>query len=131
MANKTNMRTITRTQFKYNKKSFLLNTIILQVPFFYLSLVCVLMKISSYTPVWSFKFLFLFSLCVLLMLLYALIWIQILKHFPILVAYSNKALGSLWTLIWAAVFFNESVKIVNIVGLLIIIYGISRICQDE
>ena len=114
-------------QFKYNKNAFVQNTIILQLPFFYLSLVCVLMKMSSYTPVLSVKFLFLFSICVLLMVLYAFIWQQVLKYFPLLVAYSNKAIGSMWTLIWAMVFFDENVSIANIIGLIIITYGISLI----
>ena len=40
------------------------------------------------------------------------------------IAYSNKAVGLLWTLVWAAALFGEKVTLVNVVGLVMICIGV-------
>lgn len=63
--------------------------------------------------------------CVFLALaVYAFFWQKILKKVDLSIAYSNKAVGLLWTLVWAAVLFGEKTTAVNVIGLLMICAGV-------
>ncbi len=55
---------------------------------------------------------------------YAFFWQKILKKVDLSIAYSNKAVGLLWTLVWAAALFGEKVTLVNVVGLVMICIGV-------
>lgn len=39
------------------------------------------------------------------------------------VAYANKAMGLLWSIIWAILIFNDTITIKNIIGVIIVIIG--------
>jgi drug/metabolite transporter (DMT)-like permease len=54
-----------------------------------------------------------------------------LKKFSLFVAYSSKGIVILWGLIWAVLFFQEKIKINNIIGAVIIIIGIVLVSKNE
>lgn len=62
---------------------------------------------------------------------YAFFWQKILKKVDLSIAYANKAVGLLWTLVWAALLFGETVTIKNIVGLLVICIGVMMVTENE
>ena len=55
---------------------------------------------------------------------YAFFWQKVLKHVDLSIAYSNKAAGLLWTLLWAPKMFGEQITVKNVLGLLIICAGV-------
>lgn len=63
--------------------------------------------------------------------LYAFFWQKILKKVDLSVAYANKAVGLLWTLVWAAMLFEETVTIRNGIGLLVICGGVMMVTENE
>ncbi|MGI6152732.1 MAG: EamA family transporter [Christensenellaceae bacterium] len=71
-------------------------------------------------------------LIVLAMLfVYAILWQQVLKRFPLAKAYPNKGVTVIWALIWAVIFFGETITIENVIGSAIIILGIAVISRDD
>ena len=54
---------------------------------------------------------------------YAIIWQQLLKKFDVSIAYANKAMGLLWSIVWAILIFNETITIKNVIGVVIVIIG--------
>lgn len=55
--------------------------------------------------------------------IYALLWQQIIKRFDLSVAYANRSIALLWSMIWAVMLFHEKITILNMVGVMIVIAG--------
>lgn len=55
--------------------------------------------------------------------LYALLWQQVIKRFDLSVAYANRSMTLLWSLVWAVVFFHEGIQIQNVIGVVIAVTG--------
>ena len=62
---------------------------------------------------------------------YAIIWQQIIKRFPLSIAYVNRATTVFWSLLWAFLIFNERITWKNILGIVIIFTGIMVVNSDE
>jgi len=60
----------------------------------------------------------------LLLAVYALIWQQVLKKLSLTVAMSCKGIVVILSLVWAVLFFGETVNLNHILGSLIIVFGI-------
>ncbi|WP_051226345.1 hypothetical protein [Butyrivibrio sp. MC2013] len=54
---------------------------------------------------------------------YAIFWQQLLPRFQLSVAYANKAVMLLWSLLWSYLLFGESVTRGKAVGVLLVIAG--------
>ena len=79
----------------------------------------------------SFKTLIMLGGLVFILALYAVVWQQVIKNIDLSVAYSNKGISILWSLIWSVLLFNEKLQFKNIVGALIITIGIMVINYDK
>ena len=55
--------------------------------------------------------------------LYAIFWQQIIKRVDLSVAYANRSIAILWSMIWAALIFGEHISVQNIIGVLLVIAG--------
>ena len=62
---------------------------------------------------------------------YAVLWQQIIKKFDISVAYANRAVSIFWALIWAVLFFKETITWNNVLGVVIVFVGILVVNSDE
>lgn len=80
-------------------------------------------KASNY-PFMSLEFKYYYILQLLLFVVYAVVWQQLIKHFSLSMAYLNKSFGIIWTAIIAVLIFNETITITNILGAIIIGSGI-------
>lgn len=76
-------------------------------------------------------FLLFFGLEFILLGIYALLWQQIIKKFELSVAYANRAMAILWSMIWAVLFFHDRITIRNIVGVAIVLVGIVLVNTDK
>ncbi len=61
---------------------------------------------------------------------YALLWQQGLKRFDLHVAYANRSLATIWSMVWAALIFQERITVPNIIGTAIIITGAMLVNTD-
>ena len=71
----------------------------------------------------SWPFILLYGWEVAILGIYALLWQQIIKRMDLSIAYANRAVALLWSMLWAVLFFNEGVSIQNIAGVLIVVAG--------
>ena len=106
-----------------NKKTKVRDIFILQLVIAIYTLSTVFAKFASEQEFLSFKFIMFYCIEMLILGLYAIIWQQLIKKFDISVAYANKAMGLLWSIIWAILIFNDTITIKNIIGVIIVIVG--------
>lgn len=98
--------------------------LLLQVLMFIYSVGGVFSKLAAGYSFLSLPF-FLCYVCMLtILVIYAVAWQQIIKDFPISVAYANKAVTTIWASIWGIVFFHEKVSFWQVIGIIIIIGGV-------
>ena len=62
---------------------------------------------------------------------YAIVWQQLIKKFEISVAYANKAMGLLWSIVWAILIFKDTVTIKNVIGVIIVIIGTMIVNSED
>lgn len=113
------------------KEGKLKSVLILQAVIVIYSLSTVAAKFASGYEFLSLPFIGLYGLEILFLGVYALLWQQMIKRFELSVAYVNRATTLLWALVWAVLFFKETVSIKNIIGIMIILAGIIVVNQDE
>ena len=65
-----------------------------------------------------------------IMFVYAIIWQQLLKKYPLNIAYANKGTLPLITMVWGVTLFNETITLLMIVGAIIVILGIGLVVSD-
>lgn len=105
------------------KKTKLKEIFILQIVIAIYTLSTVFAKFASGQEFMSFKFILYYGLEMLILAVYAVVWQQLIKKFDISVAYANKAMGLLWSIVWAILIFNETITIKNVIGVVIVIIG--------
>ena len=88
-------------------------------------------KFTSYEELFSFKFVMLYGLEVIILGIYAVLWQQVISRMELSVAYSNKSVTLIWSLIWGTIIFKENFTISNIIGIIVVIIGIMLINSDS
>lgn len=112
---------------KIDKKTFLL----MQVSALVFSLSNVFSKFASFEPLLSLKFVVLYAGSLLVLVVYAVMWQNILAKVPLITAYSNRLLSMVWGVIWGVVIFNESISLKTIIGTAVILYGLYIVVRAD
>lgn len=113
--------------YKKKWKDYLLLHFIL---FFYsLSSVCA--KFASNESFGSKKFIIFYGVSLGILFIYAIVWQQLLKKFPLTTAYSNKAITIIWGLFWGYFIFNENLSLKKVIGAFIVIIGIFILSSEK
>ena len=63
--------------------------------------------------------------------IYAIAWQQVIKKFSLSTAYANKSIYLLWSQIWAVIIFHEQLSPQNILGILIVLFGVWTVQRYE
>ena len=113
------------------RKARLTNYLYLHLMFLFFSVISITIKTASQYSLFSLKFLSLYLIIVFMYLLYAFLWQKILKKFSLVIAYSNRGVIIIWTLVWAVLFFQEKITLANIIGSFIVIFGIVMVANDD
>ena len=79
----------------------------------------------------SLPFIFFIGMELFILGCYAIVWQQIIKRFPLSVAYVNRATAIFWSTLWAFLIFGERITWKNILGVVIIFAGIMVVNSDE
>lgn len=69
------------------------------------------------------KVILFFGLDLLFLGIYAICWQQMIKVFPLSVAYANRAMALLWSALWAKVVFGEQIQIKQMIAIGLVIAG--------
>lgn len=111
-----------------SKKS---NFILLYGVFLVYSLAGVFSKLASQKNFLSLEFIILYGGSIGILLIYAVLWQNILKKFPLNVAYCNKAVVVIYGQMWGALLFKETITLTKLLGIMIIILGIYVIVNEQ
>ncbi len=80
-------------------------------------------KYASGHPFLSLGFILIYGAEILILGIYAILWQQIIKRFDLSVAYANRSIALLWSMLWAVILFGEKVTIQNLIGAAVVIAG--------
>lgn len=76
-------------------------------------------------------FLLCFGLEFVLLGIYAILWQQMIKRFELSVAYANRAMAIVWSMLWAVLFFHDAITLYNLAGVALVIAGIILVNTDK
>ena len=106
------------------KKVFRLrNVLILQAVIVIYTLSSVMAKLASGEEPFSVPFLLFYLAELVILGVYAVLWQQMIKKFELSVAYTNRAMALLWSMLWAVVLFHDRVTVKNVAGVALVIVG--------
>lgn len=108
---------------KMKKKVTMKDLLFLQAIVVIYTLSGVAAKMASGSSFLSLSFIGFYGLEICILGVYAILWQQVIKRIDLSIAYANRAIAMLWSMVWAVVFFRESITIQNIIGVLIVISG--------
>ncbi len=66
-----------------------------------------------------------------ILVVYALLWQQVLKHLPLTTAYANKAVTIIWGILWGMLIFGESLSIFMIIGAALVFVGVLLVVTSD
>ena len=95
------------------------------------SLSGVFSKKAALSEPFSLPFILWYGLVLVSMLLYAILWQQVLKRMDLTTAYANKPVGLIWGMIWGVLLFNEVITWRMILGAAIIFAGIFLVVKSD
>ena len=95
------------------------------------SLSSVLSKLAAAQPFLSFQFCLCYGGMFVILVPYALGWQQILKRLPLTVAFANKAVTLVWSMVFGALLFHEQIRLNQVIGCTLAVLGVVLFVQPE
>ena len=80
-------------------------------------------KKAARAPFMSMNFILFYGGMLMVLVIYAVLWQQVIKHLPVTTAFANKAVAVVWGIVLGRIFFQEQVSRRQIVAAAIIIAG--------
>ena len=90
--------------------------------FFSLGGIC--SKMAAGAPVWSLPFLLYYGAVLMILFVYAIAWQRLIAVVPLSTAFAHRAVTVIWGVIWGMILFGETVRLDQLVGVLLIALGI-------
>lgn len=112
---------------KTNKKVF----VALHLLLLFYSLSSVLSKLAAGLPFMSIKWCICYAGMIGILGVYAVGWQQILKRLPLTVAFANKAVTLVWSLVFGALLFSEHIKLTQLIGCALAVVGVVLFVQAD
>ena len=105
--------------------------IILQLVVIVYSLATIPSKLASNEVFLSFRFCLFYGALIVLLGIYAVLWQQILKKFPLTIAYASKATAIIWNMLIGLLVFKERITLFNVIGAFVVVIGIIIMVKGE
>lgn len=99
------------------------NIILLQAIIVIYTVSSVMAKLASASTEEPLRMLMFLGLEFVILAIYAVLWQQMIKRFDLSVAYANRSMAILWSMIWAVIFFHDEITLRNVLGVLIVLVG--------
>ncbi len=110
-------------QMKMKKKITLRDILILQGVVMIYSLSGVMAKFAAGEPVMSLRFILFYGAEVVILGIYAVLWQQVIKRTELSMAYANRAMALVWSVVWALAIFHNNVTVKNLLGIVLVVAG--------
>ena len=98
--------------------------LILHLILLFYSLGSICSKTASGKDFLSLEFCLFYGFSLLILGAYAILWQQIIKRIPLNIAYANKAVTLVWSMVWGAIIFKEHISIANLIGAAVVLAGV-------
>ena len=98
--------------------------IVLHILLMVYSLSGVCSKMAGKAEFLSLDFILWYGAMLFIMVIYAFGWQQILKRLPLSIAFANKAVTLVWSIVFGVLVFNETLKITQIIGCVLAVIGV-------
>lgn len=98
--------------------------IILYFGIFIYSLCSVMGKVAASYDIFSQKWLLFYGAGIAMMVVYAIIWQQVLKKMTLAAAYANRAINLFFGILWGIVLFDEQFTISKLIGSCLVFAGV-------
>ncbi len=109
---------------KNKRPGLVANLLLLQLSVLVYSLSTLAGKMASEYEFLSMGYIGYFALEFCILAVYAIMWQQVIKRFQLSIAYANKSVGLMWSLLWNYVIFHTGITAGKVVGVLIVMCGI-------
>lgn len=106
------------------KKIKLVDVLLLQTAVMVYSLSTVAANFASKYEFLSLKYILFFGLDFMILAIYAIFWQQIIKKFQLSIAYANKAMTLLWSMLWNFLIFSQGITPRKVAGVLLVVAGV-------
>lgn len=116
-------KTVEKERKESKKRLRLKDILILQAVIVIYTLSSVMAKLASGEEPFSAPFLLFYLGELMILGVYAILWQQMIKKFELSVAYTNRAMALLWSMLWAVVLFRDRVTVKNVIGVALVIVG--------
>lgn len=84
-------------------------------------------KLATQNEFMSLKFCLFYGTSLIILVIYAIFWQQILKQLSLTTAFFNKSITIIWGMIWGILFFSERITLNMILGTIIVLIGIGLV----
>ena len=98
--------------------------ILMHLGFLIYAFYAVLGKVASTKQIFSPAFIVIYCAVFLILMVYAIIWQQVLKKIPLIIATANKTITIVWGILFGRIFFGEKITLNMIIGGAVILAGI-------
>ncbi len=88
------------------------------------SLSTVAANMASKHPFLSWGYILYFGLDFVILAVYAILWQQIIKKFQLSIAYANKSMTLLWSMLWNFLIFSQGITPGKVAGVLLVMAGV-------
>lgn len=97
--------------------------LLLQLSVLVYSLSTVAANMASKHEFLSLYYILFFGLEFMILAVYAILWQQVIKRFELSIAYSNKSVMLLWTMLWNYLIFSQGITPGKVFGVLLVMAG--------
>lgn len=104
--------------------------VFLHLLLFFFSFCGVFSKLAAQYEFLSLQFCIFYGISIMILGIYAILWQQVIKKMPLVIAFLNKAVTIIWGMIWGALIFQETITIKMIVGCIVVIIGVVLVVKE-
>ncbi len=80
-------------------------------------------KFAAAQEALSMEFFLFYGVEIVILGVYAILWQQIIKRFELSIAYANRAMVLVWSILWAVLIFHDEISLQNLLGIALVIIG--------
>lgn len=88
-------------------------------------------KTAAQYDVMSTQWIIFYGLVIVALGVYAIAWQQVLKHLPLITSYANKAVTTIWGVIFGFFIFGEVITVKKLIAAAVIIFGVYLVVTGE
>lgn len=98
---------------------------------FLYSIGAVCSKMASGFPFLSLGYIGWYAGLLVILMVYAVVWQQVLRRLPLITAFANKGVTIVWGVLWGVLLFGESVSLTMVIGAALVFCGIMLVVSSN